>query len=148
VIERFRQTYRHLRVAPDDERLGELPGKARELVALMSPADRRHALEAYDALARDGADEELRLVGLLHDMGKPRRTRLWHRVAAVLAPAACRRLGSRTLREYLDHPARGAHMARALGLSERAIRLIERHHEPPQSAEESLLLRADRHDRA
>lgn len=148
MIERLRQTYRHLRVAPDDERLRELPGNVREQLTRMSAADRRHALEAYDALARDGADEELRLVGLLHDMGKPPEARLWHRVAAVLAPAVARRLGSRTLREYLDHPVRGARMARALGLSERAIRLIERHHRRPESAEESLLLRADRHDRA
>ena len=142
MIERLRQTYRHLRVAPDDAGLRELPPSAREIVARMSRPDRRHALATLAALREAGADEELCLIGSLHDMGKPIETRLWHRVAAVLVPGLAR-LGPRALREYLDHAARGARMARALGLSERAIRLIDRHHEPPGSADERLLSRAD-----
>ncbi len=146
MIERLRQTYRHVRVAPDDARLGELPPSAREIVARMSPSDRGHALSTYAALRAAGADEELCLVGLLHDMGKPREPRLWHRVAAVLVPALARRVGPRILREYVDHAARGAEMARVLGLSARAVWLIARHHESPADDAERLLLRADRHD--
>ncbi len=112
----------------------------------MSAPDRRHALTTYAVLRDAVADDELCLVGLLHDMGKPRGAWLWHRVVAVLAPALARRVGTRTLREYVDHPARGAEMARVLGLSARAIRLIARHHTPGADDEERLLLEADRND--
>ena len=133
-----------MRVAPDEAALGSLPANARDVVARMSRPDRRHALATYAALRAAGADEELCLVGLLHDMGKPRQTRLWHRVAAVLVPHLARRLGTRTLREYLDHAARGAERARALGLSARAVALIARHHEPPADDDGRRLLAADR----
>ncbi len=113
----------------------------------MSAPDRRHALATYDVLRAAGADPELCLVGLLHDMGKPRDARLWHRVVAVLAPGLARR-GGPTLRAYAEHSARGAALARTRGLSERAVRLIARHHERPVDPDERMLLNADRHDRA
>ena len=113
-------------------------------------ADERHAQRTADALRRLGADEELVAAGLLHDVAKPRETRLWHRVAGVvlapLAPRVRSRLarGDGTLARYLDHAARGADEARRRGASERIVRLVARHHEPPRDDDERLLHEADR----
>ena len=82
--------------------------------ALSSGADERHALRTADALRRMGADDDLISAGLLHDLAKPRETRLWHRIAAVIldavAPAARARIarGDGTFARYLDHARRGA----------------------------------------
>jgi putative nucleotidyltransferase with HDIG domain len=118
--------------------------------ALSAGADERHAQRTAEALRRMGADEELIVAGLLHDVAKPRDTRLWHRIAAVLldavAPRARERFarGDGTFARYLDHPRRGADDARARGASDRVVRLIARHHERPESEDERLLHRADR----
>lgn len=118
--------------------------------ALSAGADERHAVRTADALRAHGADEELIAAGLLHDIAKPRETRLWHRIAGVLlerfAPRLRDRLarGSGVLARYLDHPRRGADEARRRGASERVVRLIARHHEQPETDEERLLHRADR----
>ena len=109
--------------------------------------DRRHAERTAEILRSLGAGEELVLAGLLHDVAKPPRTRLWHRIAGVLLPASLRRRlarGESTLARYLDHARRGADEARRLGASPRVVALIERHHEPPVTGEERLLHRADR----
>ena len=111
--------------------------------------DARHAERTAAVLRELGADEELILAGLLHDRGKPVGTRLWHRVAGVLLtrllPAVRRRLarGDSTFARYLDHARRGAAQAELEGRSARVVRLIARHHEPPQDADERLLARAD-----
>ena len=118
--------------------------------ALRSQADERHAARTAEALRRMGADEQLVLAGLLHDIAKPSDTRLWHRVAGVLlarlAPALLSRArrGEGTFARYLDHAGRGAALAAQRGASERVVRLIARHHEPPATAEERLLQQADR----
>lgn len=118
--------------------------------ALSSGVDERHAARTADALRALGADEELIAAGLLHDIAKPRETRIWHRIAGVLlehfAPALRDRLtrGTGVLARYLDHPRLGAEEARRRGASERLIRLIARHHEPPRDEDERLLHRADR----
>jgi putative nucleotidyltransferase with HDIG domain len=112
--------------------------------------DSRHAERTAELLRELGADEELILAGLLHDRGKPARTRLWHRVVSVLlgrlAPALRRRLarGESTFALYLDHARRGAAQAQIEGRSPRIVRLIARHHEPPGDEDERLLARADR----
>ena len=146
MIERLRQTYRHLRVAPDGVLAATLPPLARRVVDEMSTSDRRHALVTFAALRDMGADEELRLAGALHDMGKPREARLWHRVAAVLSPSLSRRLGPAVLRAYVDHAGRGAAMARELDLSPRVVRVIERHHLTPSDEDERRLHEAERVD--
>lgn len=118
--------------------------------ALAPGADERHAQRTAEALRSLGADEELIVAGLLHDIAKPRATRLWHRIAAVLlerfAPTARARLarGDGTFARYLDHARRGAQEARRRGASERVVRLVARHHERPETEEERLLQRADR----
>jgi putative nucleotidyltransferase with HDIG domain len=113
-------------------------------------ADDRHATETARILRHLGADEELVVAGLLHDAAKPVNTLLWHRVAGVLleafAPRVKARLaaGDSTFARYLDHPRRGADIARDEGASERVVRLIARHHQRPLTEEERLLARADR----
>ena len=112
--------------------------------------DTRHAERTAAVLRELGADEELVLAGLLHDRGKPSRTRLWHRVAGVLlarlAPGLRKRLarGESTFALYLDHAHRGAAQAQIEGRSPRVVRLIARHHESPREPDEHLLARADR----
>ena len=118
--------------------------------ALTSGGDERHAVRTADALRRLGADDELVMAGLLHDVAKPRETRIWHRIAAVavewVAPGLRARLarGDGVFARYLDHARRGAEEARARGASERVVRLIARHHERPRDADERLLHEADR----
>jgi putative nucleotidyltransferase with HDIG domain len=118
--------------------------------ALSAGADERHAQRTAEALRGMGADEELIVAGLLHDIAKPRETRIWHRVAAVLldaiAPRARERFarGDGTFARYLDHARRGAEEARGRGATERVVRLIARHHERPEREDERLLHHADR----
>lgn len=118
--------------------------------ALSAEADERHARRTADALRRMGADEELIAAGLLHDIAKPRETRLWHRIAGVVlelvAPRVRARLakGDGVLARYLDHARRGAEEARRRGATERVVRLIARHHDRPASDDERMLHRADR----
>jgi hypothetical protein len=127
-IDRVMQTWRYLAVAEGDA---------------------RHAERTADILRARGADAELVLAGQLHDRAKPKDTRLWHRIAAVLlesvVPALRPRLarGSGTFALYLDHARRGAALARAEGRSARVVRLIERHHERPREDDERLLALAD-----
>jgi hypothetical protein len=128
-IDRVLQTWRYLAVAEGDE---------------------RHADRTAEILRVRGADAEIVLAGQLHDRAKPKDTRLWHRIAAVLlellVPALRARLarGSGTFALYLDHARRGAALARAEGRSARVVRLIERHHERPRDDDERLLAIADR----
>jgi putative nucleotidyltransferase with HDIG domain len=118
--------------------------------ALSAGADERHALRTGDALRRMGADEELIQAGLLHDIAKPRETRLWHRIAAVLLAAVAPRVrerlaqGDGAFARYLDHARRGAEDARRRGASERVVRLIAHHHDAPASEDERMLHAADR----
>jgi putative nucleotidyltransferase with HDIG domain len=128
VLHRVRQTVRYLSsVGPDD----------------------RHANETARILRRLGADEELVVAGLLHDVAKPANTLLWHRVAGVLLEAVTPRVrarlasGDSTFARYLDHARRGAELARAEGASARVVRLIARHHQRPATNDERLLARAD-----
>lgn len=88
--------------------------------------------------------------GLLHDLAKPPQTSLWHRIAGVLlgrvAPGLRDRLarGNKIFARYLDHARRGSEEARRRGASDRVVRLIARHHEPPRTEDEQLLHHADR----
>ena len=120
------------------------------LYALAPGADERHAQRTAEALRRLGADEELIVAGLLHDLAKPRETRIWHRIAAVLLevlpPRARERLacGEGVFARYLDHARRGAEEAKRRGASERVVRLIEHHHQRPAEEDERMLHQADR----
>ena len=112
-------------------------------------ADDRHTTETARILRQLGADEELVVAGILHDVAKPANTLLWHRVAGVLLGITPRvrghlARGDSTFARYLDHARRGAEMAREDGASERVVRLIARHHSRPATEDERLLARADR----
>ncbi len=125
--------------------------RVQQTVRYLGPAgaDDRHANETARILRQLGADEELIVAGILHDISKPARTLLWHRVAGVVlewfAPRVRMRLasGDSTFARYLDHARRGAELARAEGASERVVRLIARHHQRPTTKDERLLARAD-----
>lgn len=112
-------------------------------------ADERHAERTAEILRARGADEELVLAGLLHDIAKPAGTRLWHRIAGVLVdavPALRQRLtrGDGSFARYLDHARLSAEEARRRGASERVVRLIARHHEKPSDSDARALHDADR----
>ena len=128
-------------------------GRARQtwhVVRAGGSADERHARRTAEILRSGGADEDLVLAGLWHDIAKPAETRLWHRIAAVLldhaAPAVRRRLarGETVFGRYLDHARRGAELAAGRGASPRVVALIAGHHETPRTADAVLLARADR----
>jgi putative nucleotidyltransferase with HDIG domain len=116
----------------------------------VSEGDERHAERTAAILRSLGADEELVLAGLLHDRAKPEETQLWHRIAGVLLERFASRVHARLARgesifaRYLDHARRGAELARAEGRSERVVRLVARHHLPPETEDDRLLARADR----
>lgn len=123
--------------------------RVRQLLRFSTAADAdvRHAERTAALLRARGCDDELVLAGLLHDCAKPAGTRLWHRVAGALLPAAARRRaarGSGTFARYLDHARLGALEARRRGASERVALLIERHHDRPVTGEERMLHEADR----
>ena len=89
------------RVDPDEEATVErlLPTAAAALFAGMPVADRRHGLDVAARLVATGVDDpDVLAAALLHDAGKGRRVRLWHRVAGVLieavSPRALERLAS------------------------------------------------------
>ncbi len=100
----------------------------------MPVADRRHGLDVVAALRVAGvSDEDVLLAGLLHDAGKGRSIRLWHRVAwslgELLGPwvhAAAGRLpgGEDAMARLRDHDVRSAELARAAGCSERTATFI------------------------
>jgi len=113
----------------------------------VAEGDRIHGERTAALLRARGGSDELVLAGLLHDIAKPAKTRLWHRVAGALLPNVARRRlasGRGTLACYLDHPRLGADEARRRGASERVARLIERHHERPLTGDERMLRQADR----
>jgi hypothetical protein len=79
--------------------LAVLPPSAVGVFDAMPVADQRHAIDVFTRLHAGGHDDaDLLAAALLHDAGKGRRVRLWHRVATVLvaalAPGRLERLGS------------------------------------------------------
>jgi len=100
----------------------------------MPVADRRHGLDVAAALRADGVtDREVLLAGLLHDAGKGRSIRLWHRVAWSLGEllgtwvhGAAARLpgGDDAMARLRDHAERSAELALAVGSGERTAALI------------------------
>jgi len=100
----------------------------------MPVADRRHGLDVAAALRADGVtDRDVLLAGLLHDAGKGRSIRLWHRVAwslgELLGPwvhGAAARLpgGDDAMARLRDHAERSAELALAVGSGGRTAALI------------------------
>jgi hypothetical protein len=122
-----------------------------EVFGAMHPADQRHGLDVVAALraAGHGHDRELLLAGLVHDAGKGRDVRLWHRVAwslgrrygggvtalAGLVP------GARAVLTRLDrHAALSAELARRAGAPDRLVALIGGTTDPDDGAARALRL--------
>ena len=106
----------------------------RSLFDSMPRADRRHALDVVAGLRQRGIDDpEVLAAGLLHDAGKGRSIRLWHRVAWSLGEqlgpwvwSAAGRLpgGAAAMARLRDHDTRSADMAARAGCSPRTVALI------------------------
>jgi hypothetical protein len=106
----------------------------------MHPADQRHGLDVVAALRAAGhAQPDLLLAGLLHDCGKGRRLRVWHRVGWSLgehfgnrAERSLERLpGFRAAFATMRaHAPRSAELAAAAGASPATIELIRHQAEP------------------
>ncbi|MDQ2934634.1 MAG: hypothetical protein M3R49_06580 [Chloroflexota bacterium] len=130
--------YVRARVTPEQDAFAArlLPPGATRLFAEMPVADRRHGLAVAQRLLAGGFDDpELLAAALVHDAGKGRRMRLWHRVAAVLVDAAAPRLLARIASPdpasagypfhlYLHHGPISADAALAAGCSPRTAAFI------------------------
>ena len=134
---RFRQFLRYLtgRVSAEDRRALAtwLTPAQLELFNPMHRADQRHGLDVMAALRAAGhADGDLLLAGLLHDCGKGRHLRLWHRVAWALAerhprlaPLLVRlRTFKAAFATMAVHVERSAELAMAAGCTARTADLI------------------------
>jgi len=124
-----------------------------ELFAAMHPADQRHGLDVVAALRAGGhAQPELLLAGLLHDCGKGRGLRVWHRVGwslgehygARIEHALERLPGFRAAFATMrGHAARSAQLAAAAGAGVATVELIRNQAEPTDEALGRALLLAD-----
>jgi len=139
-VHRVEQFLGHLRAGvtlDEAERAHSLlPVEARRLFDGMPVADRRHALDVVSRLVDSRHDDpELLAAALLHDAGKGRRMRLWHRVAGVLMEAVAPKLLGRVASAdpaswrypfhlYLNHASLSADAAAAAGCSPRTVALI------------------------
>jgi hypothetical protein len=103
------------------------------LFSSMHRADQRHGLDVVAVLRVAGhSDGDLLLAGLLHDAGKGRDLRLWHRVAWALAERHARltpiflRLPTfgTAFATMAAHVERSAELALAAGCSSRTADLI------------------------
>ena len=121
------------------------------LFEAMPRADRRHGLDVAAALRRagHGDDRELILAGILHDVGKGRSVRLWHRVAWSLGQrygrwvveAAQAVPGTRPVFERLErHPQISADLVRSAGAPARTVELIGEQADPRDPAARALHL--------
>ena len=103
------------------------------LFLTMAPRDQRHCLDVYRRLRAGGCgDGDLLMAALLHDVGKGRQVRLWHRVAyvllAALAPSLLARAGG-GLGALRDHGQRGAALLRQAGAPPGVVALVAAHEE-------------------
>ena len=137
---RVAQFAAHLRArvgpAEDAHAHAQLPPTAAALFEGMPVADRRHAIDVVATLARQGIeDPDVRVAGLLHDVAKGHRVRIWHRVGGVLlealVPRLLHRLASPDPRSwrhpwflYLHHARLSAQLAEAAGCSARAVAFL------------------------
>jgi hypothetical protein len=154
---KVRQTRRHLvgRVSQAErEALGSwVPADLRALFEQMPRPDQRHGLDVVAALRAAGHDDrDLLLAGLLHDCGKGRTVRLWHRVAWSLGERygdGVVRLARQVpgwdaaLERLATHAERSAEMALAAGCPPRTAELIRHQAEPVDAIHGEALRLAD-----
>ena len=121
-----------------------------DLFERMHRADQRHGLDVVAVLRRAGhSEQDLLIAGLLHDCGKGRDLRVWHRIGWSLGERYG--AGIRSITERLPsfrrayatlaaHAERSAELALAAGCSDRTADLI-RHQAEPTDRELGLALR-------
>jgi hypothetical protein len=119
----------------------------------MHPADQRHGLDVVAALRAGGhAQPALLLAGLLHDCGKGRGLRVWHRVGWSLGEHYGTRVerGLQRLPGFRaafgtmrDHAVRSAELVASAGGSPATVELIRNQAEPTDAELGRALLLAD-----
>jgi len=158
-VHRVGQLVSHLtaRVSPDEAARARriLPASAWSLFDAMPVADRRHGLDVARRLLEAGIDDgDVLGAALLHDAGKGRRLRLWHRIGGVLLAAVSPRLLQRLADPdpassgypwylFVHHEVLSARLAREAGLSERAAAFIRGESSPTDASLAAALGRAD-----
>jgi hypothetical protein len=130
-----------------------LTPQQRELFDSMHRADQRHGLDVVAALRSGGQrDPDLLLAGLLHDSGKGRDLRVWHRVSWSLSERYGRGVERLFLRlpgfrpafqVMAAHAARSAELALEAGCSPVTAELIRHQAEPRDDVLGKALLIAD-----
>jgi predicted HD phosphohydrolase len=132
-----------------------LPKEAANLFQSMPSYDRQHARRVLRTLQERGyVDSSLLAAALLHDVGKTAvqagRTRLWHRVVAVLMRAISTDLLGRIGQDQpgswrhpffvlKHHAIIGADLAAQAGCSPQTVALILHHEDPAAEMEDPYL---------
>lgn len=126
----------HLSPSEVAEARGRLSAAEFRLFLHAQPRDRRHSMDLYRLLQRQGASDAMLVAALVHDVGKG-DIATWHRIAFVLlAPlgplgaALGARSGPRWRRalwRLRHHAALSAEMLRRAGSSPRTIAIVEAH---------------------
>lgn len=143
-VSKARQLAGHLRARVTADELAALEAwttpAQRSLVASMPVADLRHGLDVVARLRADGVDDpDVLLAGLLHDAGKGRSVRVWHRVTWSLGERYGARLWgvarlvpgfAGPLDRLRDHAEISAQLAAWAGCSNRTVELIRYQAEP------------------
>jgi hypothetical protein len=137
----------HLAPAEIAEVRGILRPAEFRLVLLAEPRDRRHSMDLYRLLQREGASEAALRAALLHDVGKGRLA-VWHRVAFVMlravAPGLLHRVASEgagwrgAFWRLEHHAALGAAMLAAAGCEPRVVELVRGHTGSPPADDPEL----------
>lgn len=123
---------------------------------ILSTGDQQHLIAVYRELARRGADEDTRIAGLLHDIGKACRKcnittldRCVHVFCTRFVPGPYRLFArldqapgwARGVHRLATHASRGAEAARQAGYSERIQWLIRNHERSDLEDPQLCLLR-------
>jgi hypothetical protein len=125
------------RIGPRDRALATrlLPLAALAVFDAMPVADRRHGVDVVQRLLERGIDDrDVLAAALLHDAGKGRTLRLWHRVGGVLLAAIAPRLLDRLASPdpvarnpwyvFVHHAEISAEVAARAGAPARAVAFI------------------------
>jgi len=129
-----------------------LTDREAELFARMPPPDQFEGVSVANALEAWGwgANRDLLVAGLLHDLGKSlapagAHYRVLMTAVETLAPALVASMAnlSPAINALARHPSAGALLAAQAGLPSPVVSLIAGHHQPPDDARMRALQRAD-----